>query len=230
MNVLAVIPARGGSKGVPGKNLRPLHGRPLLGWTVEHALQATRVDRVVVSTDDERIASAARVAGAEVPFMRPAELARDDTPTEPVVLHALTELTATGYTPDLVVLLQATSPVRLPTSIDRAISQLIESGVDSLVGVVPQAPFLWESTDPPRAAYEVANRPRRQDMTATDLRYRETGSLYVTRRAVYEQERNRLGGRIGLFVMDEVEGLDIDTEWDLQLAAQAIARLAEEPA
>ena len=223
-SVLCVIPARGGSKGVPRKNLRDVAGKPLIVWTVEQALHVPELD-VLVSTDDEEIAAVARAAGARVPWLRPAELAQDTTPTEPVVRHAVDAVTEERGRPDVVMLLQATSPVRREDTLGRAVQQFRDTGVDSMVGVVPQAPFIWQATDPPTAAYDVAARPRRQDLTTITMRYRETGSLYVTRTEVYEQHDNRLGGRIGLFVMEEDEGIDIDTELDLALAAHRLAQV-----
>ncbi|GGF51745.1 acylneuraminate cytidylyltransferase [Marmoricola endophyticus] len=222
--LLCLVPARGGSRGVPGKNLRVVAGKPLIVWTIEHALALGDTD-VVVSTDDEAIAGVARDAGAAVPFLRPADLARDETPTEPVVEHALDSL---GTEPSAVLLLQATSPVRLPGTLARAVEQFEADGVDSMVGVVPQPPFVWElrPDGAPVASYDVANRLRRQDMGPADLRYRETGSLYLTRPAVYREQHNRLGGRISLFVMDEVEGVDVDTEADLAAAEQRLTDLA----
>jgi N-acylneuraminate cytidylyltransferase len=211
---------------VPGKNLRTVAGKPLLVWTVEQALAARPALDVVVSTDDEQIAEVARAAGAAVPFLRPAELALDTTPTEPVVRHALEAARATGAAPDAVMLLQATSPVRLPGTIDRAVAEFEATGVDSLVGVVPQAPFLWTPGEQPTAAYDVTARPRRQDLTPEAMRYRETGSLYLTRSWVYDELDNRIGGRVGLFVMDEVEGSDVDTELDLLVAEQILRSLA----
>lgn len=225
MRILCVVPARGGSKGVPRKNLREVAGKPLIAWTVQQALAARPAMDVVVSTDDEEIAAAARASGAEVPFLRPRDLARDTTPTEPVVRHAIEVARAAGAAPDAVMLLQATSPVRLPGTIDRAIAQFLGTGVDSLVGVVPQAPFIWTGGATPTAAYDVDARPRRQDLTPATLRYRETGSLYLTRPWVYEERDNRLGGRVGLFVMDEVEGTDVDTELDLLVAEQVLLGL-----
>ena len=218
MNILCVIPVRGGSKGVPGKNLRDVAGHPLVVWSIRHALESSTPMRVIVSTDSEQIAEVALAAGAEVPFLRPAELAQDTSPTEPTVLHAIQWVRSEGWEPDLVVLLQATSPVRLADSLDRAIAQLLESGADSLVGVVPTSPFLWYDEEPPRAAYRVDARPRRQDLHPADIPSRETGSLYVTRTAIYDTDANRLGGRITLFEMDDVEGIDIDTALDLDIA------------
>ncbi|QXT62954.1 acylneuraminate cytidylyltransferase family protein [Tessaracoccus palaemonis] len=219
--ILALIPARGGSKGIPRKNLRDLGGKPLIVWTIQQAL-ATPGLRVVVSTEDGEIAEVSRAAGAEV-FLRPAELAQDTTATEPVVLHAISVATDEGRRPGAVVLLQATSPVRLPGTIGRALEQFNRTDVDSLVGVVPVPPFIW-STEDDRAVphWDYEHRLRRQDMTERELRYRETGSLYVTRTEVYEQTRNRLGGRIGAFVMEPVEGTDIDSWDDLELAAARI--------
>lgn len=217
VSVLCLIPARGGSKGIPRKNLLPVAGRPLIVWTIEQALAASADLRVVVSTDDPEIAEVARAAGAEVPFLRPADLAQDTTATEPVVEHAIAQVAAAGNRPDLVVLLQVTSPIREEGTIDRALAQLDREGLDSLVGVVPQAPFLWWAGDPPRADYPVRARPRRQDLAHEDFRYRETGSLYVTRTEIYEEQHNRLGGRIGLFEMSEIEGVDIDTDVDLTI-------------
>lgn len=223
LRILCVIPVRGGSKGVPGKNKRPVAGKPLVVWTIEQALAARPALDVVVSTDSPELADIARAAGAEVPFLRPAELAQDTTPTEPVIEHAIAERTAAGLRPDAVLLLQATSPVRLPGTLDRAIAQFAESGVDSLVGVVPQTPFLWRAGAEP--CYDPANRPRRQDLRDDELFYRETGSLYLTRTEIYEREHNRIGGRVGLFVMTDDEGADIDTAADLVVAEQQLLRL-----
>lgn len=220
--VLCVIPARGGSKRVPRKNLLDVGGKPLIVWTIEQARAVPKLD-VLVSTDDEEIAEVARAAGARVPWLRPAELAQDTTPTEPVVRHAIEAVTGERGRPETVMLLQATSPVRRGDTLARAMDQFRATGVDSMVGVAPQAPFIWQATDPPTAAYDIGARPRRQDLTPEMLRYRETGSLYVTRTEIYEQHDNRLGGRIGLFVMAEEEGIDIDTELDVALAEKLLA-------
>jgi N-acylneuraminate cytidylyltransferase len=225
VTAVCVIPARGGSKGVPRKNLRVLAGKPLIVWSIEQALAVTAPLEVVLSTDDDDIAEVARAAGASVPFLRPPELAQDTTATEPVVRHALATLDSLGTVAETVVLLQATSPVRLPGTLDRALAEFASTGVDSMVGVVAQAPFLWWADDPPRADYQVDARPRRQDLTTATLRFRETGSLYVTRRWVYDELDNRLGGRIGLFVMAQIEGTDVDTELDLSVAEHELLSL-----
>ena len=220
---LCLIPARGGSKAIPRKNLAECGGKPLLAWSIEQALAISApgpVD-VVVSTEDHEIACVAAAYGATV-VERPDELAEDTTATEPVVLHAIEARTTAGLPPDRVMLLQATSPVRLPGTLDRALAEFDMSEADSLVGVVPQAPFLWWATDPPTADYDVDHRPRRQELTPDRMRYRETGSLYVTRTEIYLHHHNRIGGRVHLFVMDEVEGVDIDGLDDLELATRRL--------
>ncbi|MBO0981014.1 cytidylyltransferase domain-containing protein [Microbacterium sp. SD291] len=229
MNILCVIPVRGGSKGVPGKNSRLVAGKPLVAWTIEQALAADPGLDVIVSTDDAALAEIARRAGADVPFLRPADLAQDTTPTEPVVQHAIAHRVAEGRRPDAVMLLQATSPVRLPGTLDRAVRQFTETGVDSLVGVVPQTPFFWHpagsDAGSATAEYDLAARPRRQELGTSDYFYKETGSLYVTRTEIYERFDNRIGGRVGLFIMDEAEGVDIDTLVDLRIAEQVLGDL-----
>ncbi|MBF0807035.1 acylneuraminate cytidylyltransferase family protein [Rothia nasimurium] len=235
MRVLCVIPVRGGSKGIPRKNLKPIAGKPLVAWTIEQALAAKAeldgehlVD-VVVSTDDAELAGIARQHGAEVPFMRPAHLAEDTTATEPVIEHAIEFYTAEGKRPDAVMLLQATSPVRLPGTLARAIRQFAASASDSMVGVIPIGPFIWAATEPPIAQYEVMARPRRQELTRETFRYRENGSMYITKTELYETLHNRLGGNIELFMLDEVEGVDIDAPIDFSVAEhQLLITLASE--
>lgn len=224
MQIVAVIPARGGSKGIPRKNVLPIAGRPLIAWTIAQALEVPGL-RVIVSTEDDEIAAISRSSGAEV-IVRPEDLAEDTTPTEPVVEHVIATLTQRGERPDAVMLLQATSPVRLPGTLARAIAEFDSSGADSIVGVVAQSPFLWRHGSPSRADYDYTRRPRRQDLREEDLRYRETGSIYLTRSEIYERDHNRLGGRIGLFVMDDIEGSDLDTPADWQVAE---ARLVANP-
>ncbi|MDO5619717.1 acylneuraminate cytidylyltransferase family protein [Kocuria sp.] len=239
MSILCVIPVRGGSKGVPGKNIRDLGGLPLLAWSIRSALAANSDLDVVVSTDSPEIASVAREHGAQVPYLRPAHLAQDETPSEPVIEHALQHYRNAVGEPEGVLFLQATSPLRLPGTVDRAVEQFRRTQVDSLVGVLPVTPFFWQLPDSsaegqsadgaeiahrqPTAAYDVEHRLRRQDMTPADLRYRENGSLYLTRPAIYDQHHNRIGGRVGLFHLHDLEGVDIDTELDFRLAEQIVA-------
>ena len=231
MSTLIVVPVRGGSKGVPRKNLRDVGGKPLVVWTIEQAL-AVDGARVVVSTEDPELARVAAGAGAEV-IDRPVELAQDTTPTEPVILHAMDVLAAQGYEPEHVVLLQATSPVRLPGTLARAVRQFAENGKDSLVGVIPIGPFIWRwhPDAEPTAEFEIMARPRRQELTQETFRYRENGSLYLTKTHVYTEHHNRLagypGGTIDLFTLHEVEGVDIDAPIDFAVAEHQLKQILE---
>lgn len=232
MTALVVIPARGGSKGIPRKNLMNVGGRPLIAWTILQALAAQGSDPdsviVTVSTEDEEIAEVSADLGARV-IHRPEELAQDSTPTEPVILHVMDLIEAEGVAVDAVVLLQATSPVRHPDTIRRAIDQFRTSGVDSLVGVVPESPFFWRlpsaSGDNAIPSYDPQRRPRRQDLTPHQLHYFENGSLYVTAPQIYRTMGNRIGGRTELFILDEVEGVDIDTVADVAAAESMLTRM-----
>ena len=134
MRVLGIITARGGSKGIPRKNLAPLLGRPLMAWTVDAARAAHSLDRVVLSTDDEEIAEVGQKLGVEVPFMRPEELAGDDVPTLPVLQDVVRRLGTAGYRCDAVFTLQPTNPLRLPSDIDGAVELLVDTGADSVIG------------------------------------------------------------------------------------------------
>jgi N-acylneuraminate cytidylyltransferase len=201
--ILGVTPARGGSKGVPDKNLRALAGRPLLAWTVEAALDASLIDRYVVSTEDARIARVARECGAEV-LERPAELAGDEVLSMPVVQHALECLPA-----DIVVLLQATSPIRDAGLIDRCVRRVLETGVDSLAtGYVCQA-----------AEYGPLAR-RRQDI---DGFFVDDGNVYVVQADVIRSGR-WCGARPERLIVSREENIDIDDAFDFWMAEQVLAR------
>ena len=224
MRSLAVIPARGGSKGLPGKNLRNIAGKPLIAWSILRAIEAGRVDRVLVSTDDEAIAQTAREFGAEVPFLRPAELATDAAPTEPTLTHALDWYAANGEEFDLITLLQPTSPLRLPGSIDAAIARLETEGADSILGGCENHHFFWRAGQPAEALYDFRNRPRRQDIAPQDRWFRENGSIYVSRVDAFRSSGNRLSGKIALFEMAEEESWEIDSEADFAVVESLFSR------
>lgn len=216
MEVLAIIPARGGSKGLPRKNILPLLGKPLLAYTIEHARHSRLVNRVVVSTDDEEITQVARSYGAEV-VHRPAVISGDEASSESALLHVLEHLRdQENYWPDLVVFLQCTSPIRQPGDIDRAIQQLLAEGADSLLSGVPFHLFIWRRVNGNVEAidYDPARRPRRQERPAEFI---ENGSIYVFKPWVLQELGNRLGGKITLFEMDEDSLVDINTARDFAL-------------
>jgi CMP-N,N'-diacetyllegionaminic acid synthase len=209
---VAIIPARGGSKRVPGKNLVPIAGRPLVVHTIEHALAARLVDEVWVSTDDDEIAAVAERAGAQV-VRRPADIAGDDASSEAALLHALDARDAPD--PDLVVFLQATSPVRAPGDVDAAIELLLAREADSLFSAHREAAFTWREVDGALTSdYDHRERPRSQDMRP---RWRENGSIYVVRPTILRAERNRLGGRVVVYEMGFWASFDLDDEHDAAL-------------
>lgn len=217
---LAVVPARAGSKRVPGKNRRPLAGRPLLEWSIEHVARCATPMRLVVSTDCAAIADLARAAGAEVPFVRPAELATDEAPTEPVLLHAL-EATPGASEAEHVVLLPPTSPIRRDGSIDAAVRRYRELRADSLVSVTEESPLQWAGpVEDPRPLYDTGSRPRLQSVAPAMRRYRENGSISITSVAGLRETGNRICGRTAVFVMGPEEGVDLDREFDFWLADQ----------
>jgi CMP-N-acetylneuraminic acid synthetase len=186
MKVLGLITARGGSKGVPGKNIKLLCGKPLLAYTVETALKAEKLTRVILSTEDEEIAEIGRELGVEIPFMRPAELAEDTTPTFPVVKHALLKLQEKGDYFDAVCLLQPTNPLRRAEDIDNCIELLTGSGVDCVVSVLPvpdeyNPKWVYQMESDGKIKLLCGDKepiPRRQDLPPA---YFREGSIYVTR-------------------------------------------------
>jgi N-acylneuraminate cytidylyltransferase len=221
--ITAVIPARGGSKGLPGKNIMPIHGKPLIIWSIEQAMASGKVDRVIVSTDCMEIAEISKKAGAEILGLRPKILAEDTTPTEPVLIHAMTEWIHAGDE-DVVMLLQPTSPLRLPGSIDAAIDCFYKNQADSLLSACQNHSFFWKDIQAPQALYDYKHRPRRQDIHSDDRQYRENGSIYMTKFNVLLAERNRLGGKIAIFLMQECESLEIDSEVDFLMVEQLMRK------
>ncbi|MBL0350877.1 MAG: acylneuraminate cytidylyltransferase family protein [Elusimicrobia bacterium] len=219
----AIIPARAGSKGIPGKNLKAIAGKPLIVWSVESALACRRMDAVVVSSDGDDILEAARRGGAEA-LRRPAALATDAAGTEPTLVHAVQWLESVGRRPDALVLLQPTSPLRRAGTLDKALDLFEKNGADSLLTVCESHAFFWKNPAAPEALYDFRHRPRRQDIPPADRWYRENGSIYVTRTDVLLRENNRLGGRIAMLPVSEEESVEIDSEADFAIVEKLLER------
>jgi CMP-N-acetylneuraminic acid synthetase len=221
MQVLGIIAARGGSKGMPNKNLRLLAGRPLLAYTAGAAQASRRLSRVIVSTDDPAIADAAQALGLDVPFMRPAGLAADDTPMLPVLQHGLAELARAGFAADAVVLLQPTSPLRRAEHIDAAIDLLESSGADSVVSVT-EVPHQFNPVSVLRLDDEARLTPylagplvtRRQDKPRLFAR---NGPAVLAVRAAVVAGGSLYGNDCRALVMSARESVDIDTVDDLEM-------------
>jgi N-acylneuraminate cytidylyltransferase len=225
MEIYCIIPARGGSKGVPKKNSQPFMGKPLINHSIEYAQESRLTEKVFVSTDDDQIASIASQAGAEV-IPRPDDISDDSATTESAVSHAMTWWKEHKMFPDIVVLLQATSPLRPSKSLDGAIEHFEEAGFDSLLSISPTHRFFWQiEGQEARAEYDFANRPRRQDMTDADIRYVENGSLYIFTREHFENTGNRLGGKIGYTIFPEDYSGEIDTMNDFLLLTDIAKQL-----
>lgn len=212
---IAIIPARGGSKGVPRKNVLALAGKPLIAHSILDAQEAQFIKAIFVSTDDPEIAQISISYGAEV-ILRPPELASDVATSESALLHALDEIEKSGIFPDMIVFLQCTSPLRTGTDIDQAIAQFKAEGADSLLSVSPSHTFLWEKLDGKARAtnYDPDQRPRRQDMKP---QYTENGSIYIFKPWVLKELGNRLGGKISLFPMNELATWQIDSLTDFKI-------------
>ncbi|MEP1385362.1 MAG: acylneuraminate cytidylyltransferase family protein [Paraglaciecola sp.] len=215
MNIICIIPARGGSKGIPKKNIQSLAEKPLIQHSIQQAKDAEGISAVYVTTDDEVIASIATQVGSQV-ITRPESLSGDTASSESALLHALTEIEQKGEV-DYVVFLQCTSPFRAATDIDNAINIIRSENSDSLLSVVDNHRFLWRNTNNGAESinYDFQNRPRRQDM---EVQYMENGSIYIFKPWVLKELNNRLGGKVSIYVMDEKSAIDIDTAYDFKLA------------
>jgi N-acylneuraminate cytidylyltransferase len=223
MKAVAFIFARGGSKGLPGKNIRPLHGKPLIAWSIEHALAVKRIERVIVSTDSEEIATVARDYGAEVPFIRPAELARDDSPEWLTWRHALNYFRETmGALPEVMVSVPTTAPLRLALDIENCLDEYEKGATDMVITVTdahrsPYFNMVKTNADgtvglvnPPRSAIA-----RRQDAPVVynmaTVCYVASPNFVMNHSAIFE-------GRVKAVQVPTERAIDIDTLLDFQIA------------
>lgn len=226
MNILGVIPARGGSVGIPRKNIYPLMGKPLIAYAIQAAYSAASLNRVIISTDDDEIAAVARDLGADVPFMRPADLAQSQTPTVSVIEHALKMLEPTQF--DAVVVIQPTAPLRLAEDIDNAV-ELLTDEFDSVVSVAEVSHQFnpnWihqieDNTLHPYIEDGPLKFTRRQDLPPV---YYRNGAVYVTRCAVLAESRNLYGNRTAAYIMPPERSVNIDSLSDIWLAEYFLSR------
>ncbi len=230
MRTVAVIPARGGSKGVPGKNLRRVGGVTLVERAVRACRAAQHIDQVYVSTDNADIAYTAEMAGAEA-IIRPVALAGDTATSESALRHALEQLEQLGATPEVLVFVQATSPFIDPVTLDRGVEMVVAGEADTCFAALPTHEFLWRSaTDDDRLLVTGQNhdhrfRPRRQDVRPD---FRETGAFYVMSIPGFREHHHRFFGRIAPVAVSAATAIDVDTAEDLVLA-NALAVVTDSP-
>lgn len=220
MNVLALIPARGGSKGIKRKNIKPLNGKPLISYSIEEALKSRYITRIVVSTDDDEIARVAKQCGVEVPFMRPKDLAEDHIPDFPVIEHALLWFDNRDWKADYVVFLRPTNIFRTIDDIDRAIEKMLGSDFDSIRGIskAVYTPYWMKRVVGEKlipfieTGYEGT---RRQELPEV---YQGNGTVEVIKRETILKKKSMYGENIGFVIMDDIATVDIDTELDFKMA------------
>lgn len=214
-SVLGLIPARGGSKGIPRKNVRPVAGKPLIAWTVEAALGSRVIDRVVLTTDNDEIAEVAASFGCEVPFRRPAELASDETDTLDAVLHALDNLDK-SY--DWLVLLQPTSPLRLSADIDSAVEACLAAGAASCVSVTDvEKPPAWMYTLRDNRLQPLLDSNVAARRQVAPKAFALNGAVYVIRVDHLRRIRSFVDADTVAYIMPRERSIDVDVELDLRL-------------
>jgi len=216
---LAVIPARGGSKGIPGKNIIKVQGKPLIQYTIDAAMKSKYLDCIFVSTDDEIIAEVALRGGAEVPFLRPSNLALDASKTIDVLVHVIDELKKQGERYDFLVLLQPTQPLRQSFHIDEAIEQICDNGFKDIIGVskVREHPILMRNIDGEgylENLLDVTSTVRRQDFPEV---FKVNGAIYINKIDELFNENLSLNDNKIPYIMDSKYDLDIDTYSDIRI-------------
>jgi len=219
MKIISIIPARGGSKGIHMKNIVTLKNKPLLFYSINSSLQSKMITKTIVSTDNKKIAKVAKKLGAKV-INRPKKLSQDKSQIEPAISHVLDYLEKKdGYKPDVIVLLQNTSPLRTAKHIDDAVKIFLKKKYSSMLSAYPSHSFLWkkEGNKVIPLNYNPQKRPRRQQMTAQFI---ENGAIYITKFTSFKKSKCRVSGRIGLYVMPKELSIDIDSYNDLKLARQ----------
>lgn len=218
MNIVALIPLRGGSKSIPKKNIRDLGGKPMAAWVLDACAKCSLIGSVYVSTDCPEISEVVRSLGLGVKVIdRPAEFATDEASTEAVMMHFKSEVSF-----DALVTVQATSPLLTARDLDLALRQFNDSGLDSMLSAVRTKRFFWNDDGTP-INYDPLHRPRRQEFKGTLM---ENGAFYVTRWEILDRHQCRLGGKIGIYEMDESTAVEIDEPEDWAHVEMLLAKRA----
>lgn len=216
--IIAIIPARGGSKGVPRKNIKLLAGHPMIGYIIASVKKVKGIDRVIVSTEDKEIAEVAKKCGAEVPFIRPMELATDEVATLPVLQHAVKELKRKeGYDPDYVLLVYPTSPLLKTERIQQAVDMALANDADSVVSGTYDKGHFWVEVE---GGYERLYPRKLENRQMTKPLFKENGAIYLTRASILM--RQVVADRMLPFIMDNDENIDIDYLEDFNRAEAAL--------
>jgi CMP-N,N'-diacetyllegionaminic acid synthase len=216
MNILAIIPARGGSKGIPGKNIKKINGKPLLQYTINASLNSKFISKTIVSTDDDKIAKIAKKLKVDV-IIRPKNLANDKAQIEPTMEHVLKKLkTKEGYVPDVIILLQNTSPLRTSKHIDNAFKKFKDKKLDSVLSASFSHQFIWrtkkELSKP--LNYDPNHRQNRQELSKD---FKENGAIYITKYQNFMKSKCRVSGKIGIFEMPEHRSFEVDSKIDFSI-------------
>ena len=231
MEILAIIPARGGSKGIPYKNIKLLNGIPLIEYTTTSAIKSRYINRIVVSTDNSQIANLSINLGVEVPFLRPSYLATDDTPSLPVFINTLQELEKLdGYKPDIIIILQPTSPLRLTSHIDEALELYLTSNCDSLVSIcdVPHNmnPFSVMNIDSHSMLKNFMDYDEKNNLRQKKPNFvaRNGAAIYICNYNCLMKKKSIYGDSMIGYKMDRISSIDIDDNIDWEIASLFITK------
>lgn len=212
---IVIIPARGGSKGIPKKNIKNFLGKPLVQHSIDYAKDSKLVDQIILTTDSEEIKKVGLESNISV-IDRPSILSNDEATTESAIEHVISLFKFNKDT--IFILLQPTSPLRPKNSLDLIINKFNKDACDSMLTLSPIHPLTWKiNKDKPECMYDYLNRPRRQDFKKEDIIYDENGSVYIFKHIIFNQKLNRLGGKIGNFIFSEEYGKQIDTPLDFEI-------------
>ena len=217
LNIAAIIPARGGSKGIPKKNILPICGHPLISWSINQAIASKSISSVWVSSDDHEILQISKKYGSNV-IERPSDLATDSSSSESTWIHSIDFLSDLGISPDLIIGMQATSPIRNHEDLDMAIDTFLIHNYDSLLTVMElEDYFTWtidQNLNPSPLNHDVNNRKSRQQLSKS---YLENGSFYIFKPQLIKKFNNRLHGKIGMHIMEKHKSFQIDNPEDFKI-------------